>query len=189
MRKMIMVLGLVTLISGVVLAGIYTSLIPRIEANQQAALERSLSALFEGAEEPQFETLDTEGPTVYRAESSAGDLLGYAVRVSATGYGGEIRLLVGLSPDLSSIAGLEVVQQVETPGLGARITEEDFRAQFEGIDPTETVSYVKNEEPDPDENEIQAISGATISSEAVVDGINADVGRAVETIREEAGQR
>jgi len=188
MKKMILVLGLVTLISGVVLAGIYTGLIPRIEANQQAALERSLSALFEGAEEPQFETLDTEGPAIYRAESSAGDLLGYAVRVTTTGYGGEIRLLVGINPDLSSIAGLEVVQQVETPGLGARITEEDFRAQFEGLDPTETVSYIKNEEPDPEENEVQAISGATISSEAVVDGVNSDVGRAIEILREEAGQ-
>ncbi|MFP4374533.1 MAG: RnfABCDGE type electron transport complex subunit G [Spirochaetaceae bacterium] len=188
MRKMIMVLGLVTLISGVVLAGIYSGLIPRIEANQQAALERSLSALFEDAEEPEFEELDTGGPTIYRAETSGGDLLGYAVRVSATGYGGEIRLLVGISPDLSSIAGLQIVEQVETPGLGARITEEDFRDQFEDLDPGETISYVKNEEPDSEENEIQAISGATISSEAVVDGVNADVDRAVEILREEEGQ-
>jgi electron transport complex protein RnfG len=188
MKKMILVLGLVTLISGVVLAGIYTGLIPRIEANQQAALERSLSALFEGSEEPQFEQLDVEGPAIFRAESAGGDLLGYAVRVTATGYGGEIRLLVGVSPDLSSIAGMEVVQQVETPGLGARITEEDFRAQFEGLDPTETITYVKNQEPDTEANEIQAISGATISSEAVVEGINADVGRAVEILREEAEQ-
>jgi electron transport complex protein RnfG len=188
MKQMILVLGLVTLISGVVLAGIYTGLIPRIEANQQAALERSLSALFESADNPAFEELETEGPTVYRAESGAGDLLGYAVRVTTTGYGGEIRLLVGISSDLSSIAGMEVVQQVETPGLGAKITQEDFRQQFEGLDPSQNISYVKNQEPDTEANEIQAISGATISSEAVVEGINADVGRAIEILREEAGQ-
>lgn len=188
MKKMILVLGLVTLLSGVVLAAIYTGLIPRIEQNEQEALERSLSALFEGGETPQFEELDTDGPTVYRAESQAGDLLGFAVRVSTTGYGGEIRLLVGVTPDLSSIAGMEVVQQVETPGLGAKITEEDFRAQFEGLDPTESIDYVKNAEPDQEENEIQAISGSTISTEAVVEGINNDVGRALQVLNEEVSR-
>jgi electron transport complex protein RnfG len=191
---MILVLGLVTLLSGVVLAGVYAGLIPRIQENERLALERSLGALFENADSPRFEQVDTgedaagEAPTIYRAETEAGTLLGYAVRVTTTGYGGEIRLLVGLGPDLSEIAGMEVVQQIETPGLGARITEEDFRAQFEGLDPTETVSYVKNAAPDPEENEIQAISGATISTEAVVKGINADVGRAIEILREEEGQ-
>ncbi|MFO8065681.1 MAG: FMN-binding protein [Spirochaetia bacterium] len=189
MKKMILVLGIVTLLSGVVLAAVYTGLIPRIEENEQAALERSLSALFEGSETPEFEELDTEGPTVYRAESQGGDLLGFAVRVTTTGYGGEIRLLVGVSPDLSSIAGLEVVQQVETPGLGAKITEEDFRSQFEGLDPSEPVDYVKNAEPDTEENEIEAISGATISTEAVAEGVSDDVGRAVEILSEEESRQ
>ena len=110
------------------------------------------------------------------------------MRVTTTGYGGEIRLLVGVSPDLSSIAGMEVVQQVETPGLGAKITEEDFRSQFEGLDPTESIDYVKNAEPDQEENEIQAISGSTISTEAVVEGINNDVGRALQVLNEEVSR-
>lgn len=188
MKKMILVLGLVTLLSGVVLAGVYTGLVPRIRANEQAALERSLSALFEGSEEPVFSELSVPGPTIYRAESSGGSLLGYAVRATTTGYGGEIRFLVGLNPDLTSITGLQVVQQVETPGLGARITEEEFRSQFAGLDPTETVGYIKNAEPDPEANEVQAISGATISTEAIVDGINQDVGEAVEVLQEEVSQ-
>lgn len=193
MKRMILVLGLVTLLSGVVLAGVYTGLIPRIQENERLALERSLGALFEGAEEPRFEQIGGgsdagEVPAIYRAESAAGTLLGYAVRVTTTGYGGEIRLLVGLSPDLSEIAGMEVVQQIETPGLGARITEEEFRAQFEGLDPQEEITFVKNAEPSPEENEIQAISGATISTEAVVEGINADIDRALTILREEESQ-
>lgn len=189
MKRMIIVLGLVTLLSGIVLAAVYSGLIGRIEQNEQQALEASLSALFEGAEEPEFAELDTGEPTVYRAERSDGSLLGYAVRVSTTGYGGEIRLLVGLGPDLSSITGLEVVQQIETPGLGARITEEGFRAQFEGLDPSRSVTYVKDAEPEASENEVQAISGATISTEAVIKGINTRLPDAIERLDEEGTEQ
>lgn len=172
MKQMVAVLVIVTLVSGIVLATVYTGLIPKIRENQRLATERSLGALFSKERNPEFEQVTAEGTSMYRARSGDGDLLGYAVRVVTTGYGGEIQLLVGLSPDMESVLGIQVVEQIETPGLGGRISEPAFVEQFEGLDAANDIAYVKNAEPDKAANEIEAISGATISSSAVVSGIN-----------------
>lgn len=192
MRQMIIVLTAVMVLSALVLAGTYSELSPRIEANRIAALNASLSALFAGvtdgvaAEDLDFEELDSDGPTIYRGSARSDDLLGYAVRLQTQGYGGTITLLLGLSPDLRTIEGIEIVEQVETPGLGGNITNESFQQQFEGLSPEQSISMVKNVEPDKRENEIQAISGATITSRAVVKGINENLDDAIEIIQRQA---
>ena len=172
MRKMIIMLTAVMVLSGLVLAATYSGLSSRIEANRAAALSRSLSAIFEDAAGEGTE-LDFED-------------LGHAVRVETQGYGGTITLLAGLSSDLETIIGIEVVEQVETPGLGGNITESEFKRQFAGLDADEPVTYVKNIEPDKDANEIQAISGATITSRAVTSGINATLDEAIDVIERQA---
>lgn len=186
MRRMIIVLTGVMVLSGLVLAMTYSGLSPRIEANRTAALNRSLAAIFtETADDDaqlDFETLDAEEPTIYRGETTDGAPLGYAVRVETQGYGGTITLLVGLANDLETIIGIEVVEQVETPGLGGEITTTEFQRQFAGLDADEPVTYVKNVEPNKDANEIQAISGATITSRAVTSGINATLDEAIDII-------
>jgi Na+-translocating ferredoxin:NAD+ oxidoreductase subunit G len=181
MRRMIVVLTGVMILSGLVLAGTFSGVTDRIEANRIAALNASLSAILPG-DDLMFEVLDAEGPTVYRA-SETGEVAGYAVRVQARGYGGTITMLVGISRDLDEILGLEIVDQIETPGLGARILEHGFRNQFSGLDPDEPLSYVRHVQPNPEENEIQAITGATMTSRAVVVGINAALGQALQTMR------
>ncbi len=187
MRKMIIVLTSVMVLSGLVLAATYTSLSPRIEANRVAALNSSLASIFadEVSDEAalEFEELDTDGPTVYRGSDDAGTLLGYAVRVQTQGYGGTITMLVGVSADLDSILGIEVVEQVETPGLGGNITNQSFKQQFEGLAANEPIAYVKNIEASKPDNEIQAISGATITTKAVVNGVNSTLDGAIEIIR------
>jgi Na+-translocating ferredoxin:NAD+ oxidoreductase subunit G len=180
-RRMILVLTGVMILSGLVLAATYTGVTDRIEANRIAALNASLAAILPGRDLT-FETLDADGPAIYRA-MEAGEVLGYAIRVQTQGYGGTITMLVGISRDLDEILGLEIVEQIETPGLGGRIREQAFRGQFAGLDPDESVSYVRNVQPNPDENEIQAITGATITSRAVVVGINAALDRVLQTIR------
>jgi electron transport complex protein RnfG len=64
-----------------------------------------------------------------------------------------------------------VLEQLETPGLGAEIDGEKFVSQFRGLATRPPISYVKGKAPEKD-NEVQAITGATISSKAVVDIIN-----------------
>ncbi|TVR05325.1 MAG: FMN-binding protein [Spirochaetaceae bacterium] len=183
MKKMLIVLTLVMALSGLVLAGTFAALTERIEINRERALQASLAALFAGADEPSFDQLDVADPTIYRGTDGAGDLLGYAVRVVASGYNGPISMLVGLTPELDEIVGLQVVENIETPGLGGRITEAGFRSQFAGLDPTRALRSVRNIEPDPSANQVQAISSATITTEAVVAGINQKTPDAIEAIR------
>ena len=188
MQRMIIVMTGVLVLSGLVLAASYSGLSPRIEENRVAALNASLASIFtpsDGASPEAagltFSQLDTDRSVVYSGERD-GRLVGYAVRLQAQGYGGAITLLVGLSPYLESVSGLQVVEQVETPGLGGRITEAAFRRQFERLRADRPISFVKNIEPDPGANEIQAISGATITSRAVVVGINEQLASALDAI-------
>ena len=183
MRKMLITLTLVMILSGLVLAATFQGLTGRIEENRAAALNASLAAVFGGTSNATFAELPAgDDATIYRGTASGGETLGYAVQLGAQGYGGQISLLVGLSPDLSQILAIEVVEHVETPGLGGRITEDDFREQFAGLRADVDLSYVKNIPPDPAANEVQAISGATITSKAIVTGVNEGLATAITTI-------
>lgn len=83
--------------------------------------------------------------------------------VSSKGYGGTIRIMVGVTVD-GLVNGMAVLAHKETPGLGAKLTEPAFRDQFSNRDVRETKWAVKK-----DGGDIQAITAATISSRAVAD--------------------
>ncbi len=183
MRRMIVVLTTVTIVAGFVLALASSVFTERIEANREAAFRRSLSEVFDSVDSPEFELLAPASIPVYRVMVSGGRTRGYAARIVTAGYGGDITMLVGVGTDLESITGLAIVEDVETPGLGARIEEEQFRLQFEGLDVDRPIVYVKNRDADFSKNQIEAISGATISTDAVVSGINASLDEAVAEMR------
>lgn len=176
MKQMIIVLTGVMVFSGLALAAAYAGLSERIEENRIAALNASLAAIFDvdpGTENgTTFDKIDGSDPLMYRGQDSDGTILGYAVRLQAQGYGGAISMLVGVDADAQRIIGISFVEQVETPGLGGRITEEVFRSQFRGLDADRAIELVRNVPPDPDRNEVQAITGATITSIAIVGRIN-----------------
>ncbi|MCU0640490.1 MAG: FMN-binding protein [Candidatus Margulisbacteria bacterium] len=86
---------------------------------------------------------------------------GRALAVTVRGYGGEIELLVGIDQQ-ERISGLKVLSHKETPGLGANIVRPDFLGQFKGKKRTDPLEAKKD---------IDAISGATISSRAVCNGV------------------
>lgn len=187
MRKMIVVLTIVMVLAGLVLASAYTIFQPQIAKNQAQALSQSLASLFPSGEKLSFKKLNTDKMEIYAATSSGGDLVGYAVRVVGSGYGGPIQMLAGLSPDLKKIVGLQVVENVETPGLGSRITEDSFRSQFDGLDPSREITYVKNQQPDKQKNQIEALSGSTITTRAVTGALSDTLSKALSVIRETAG--
>jgi Na+-translocating ferredoxin:NAD+ oxidoreductase subunit G len=80
-------------------------------------------------------------------------------------------MIAGLSEDLEKIIAIEILDQIETPGLGTKIVEEPFTTQFIQLETNPNVAWVKGVEPSKP-NEIQTITGATISSKAVVSIIN-----------------
>lgn len=94
----------------------------------------------------------------YKAED-----LGYVVRVKAGGFGGDIDMMVGVSAE-GKITGVSVISHAETASLGANCTREDWRSQFAGLSGTLSV--------DKDGGQIDSLTGATVTSRAVTNGIN-----------------
>lgn len=171
MKKMILVLTIVMVVSGLVLAASYTLFLPRITLNQKKALDDSLNTLFSG-DSLSFSLLDTDGTEIYKAVADDGTLVGYAVGVTGAGYGGPIKMLAGLTPDLKRISGLQIVENVETPGLGSRIADVSFRDQFRDLDPAEEITFIKNGVADKAKNQIDALTGSTISTQAVTKALS-----------------
>ncbi len=129
---------------------------PVVEANRQARIISILEEIFPEITEYEFEN---EIFIIYSNDV----VKGYAILAESNGYSGKINLLVGINTD-RSIKDVSIISHTETPGLGNRITEKSFTDQFKGLT-TEEVALTK------DGGRIDAITGATISSEAVVEAI------------------
>jgi Na+-translocating ferredoxin:NAD+ oxidoreductase subunit G len=118
--------------------------------------------------EDMFKLCSEEGDSleIYPSRMDA-KVNGYAIRTySDKGYSGRIVLMVGFSPD-GSLKNISVLEQKETPGLGAKMTEQKFREQFNGKDPGSFTLKVKK-----DRGEVDAITAATISSRAFCDAVS-----------------
>jgi electron transport complex protein RnfG len=153
----------------VALAATQTALAPRIEANRRAALT---SAVFEVVPGTVRYTERRVGlRSIYECFDAEGTSLGWAIPASDFGFQDQIDVVFGLSLDGASILGLSVVDNKETPGLGNRIVEDAWRAQYAGLDTGQAVTVVKRPRRD-ESREVQAISGATISSQAVTRIVN-----------------
>ncbi|MBQ1846770.1 MAG: RnfABCDGE type electron transport complex subunit G [Clostridia bacterium] len=137
---------------------------PIAEAEERAKTEAVYSIFPEAAQISPIDIPEDADPQIkamYKVKSAVG-FAGYAVNVTVgSGYGGEINMTVGIDTG-NSVKGLEIVSHSETAGLGARIDEPAFRQGFNGI--TEEAVIGGN---------VDAISGATISSKAVAAGVNA----------------
>lgn len=98
--------------------------------------------------------------------------LGWCVSVAPNGYGGEIEFIVGIDSEYKT-TGIKIVNMSETAGLGSKAGEEKFSSQFIGKNASNGLSVIKSGTPSDDE--ILAISGATVTSKAVAEGVNAAI--------------
>jgi len=153
----------------VALAATQTTLAPRIEANRRAALTSAVFEVVPGT--VRYAERRVGLRSVYECFGAEGRPLGWAVPASDFGFQDRIDVVFGLSLDGRSILGLSVVEDKETPGLGNRIEEEAWRAQYAGLDAARAITVVKRPRRDASQ-EVQAISGATISSQAVTRIVN-----------------
>jgi len=167
--KMLLIMTLFACISGGVLSLVYLFSAPLIEANVLAEQRNSIFLVVPGTKD--YDEKTKGGITYFECKDSSGALIGYALPLEGNGYQGVIKLMAGLKPDLAELTGIKVLQQVETPGLGGRIGEEEFSEQFKGVKTKPAIGYVKNKTPEKD-TDIQAITGATISSRSVVAILN-----------------
>lgn len=104
----------------------------------------------------------------YVARDAAGKLIGYLYQSAFRGYAGNVPVLVAITPD-NKISNAKVLDNDETPGLGKKVAEAGFIGQFTGLDATKIYSVKPNE---TDKVQLDAIAGATISSNAVTRAVN-----------------
>ncbi|GAG04135.1 unnamed protein product [marine sediment metagenome] len=166
--RMILVLAIVGFVSGGSLALVYKYALPQIEFNQKKELDAAIFKVFSQGKE--YEVITEEDETFFKVLDKRKNLLGYAFIAEGNGYQGVIKLMVGIKSDLNTLSGMEVLESVETPGLGGEITNQDFKKQFVNLRTIPEIVCVKTKPTKS--NEIQAITAATISSKSVVNIIN-----------------
>ncbi len=157
------------------LACIQAGLSPRIEANKRNETYDQIPVLVPGADQAATEEWATDdGKIAYKAVSADGEAVGWVIKGAGQGFADKIELLIGLDAEATRITGLFVLEQKETPALGSKIADKSdpwFRDQFEGKSAAEDIAVTKAS-PVEGTNQVAAISGATISSEAVSDIVN-----------------
>lgn len=107
---------------------------------------------------------------IYEAKSEE-VRVGWIFNAAGSGFQGKIELVVAVDADFKELAGFDCIASNETPGIGDMVKEDHFRKQFEGA-PAEKLKLVSGGDPTKIDSEIVAISGATVSSEAVVEIIS-----------------
>jgi len=163
---------------GLLIAVTNAALIDRINANNANKVTDKLKSLMPLATEfPKQESITIKSQKqgdvdveIYKAVSD-GQCQGWAFKAFGAGFADKITLIVVVDKSFEKIVGFSVLASNETPGFGDRISNSFYRDQFASA-PTEKLNLVKAGDADDIDSDIVAISGATVSSGAVVDIIN-----------------
>lgn len=187
-KNMSLCLLVICLVCSALLAGIYVLTEKPIADAAQAKLEKAISEVspeFESMSEMKTVTVTLDGAEKelsYYELSRGGEIVAYAINSSATGFGGAVKLMVGITPD-GTIYNTSVVDcSNETPGLGAKCTEPAFHDQFNGWNPSEKKLSVRK-----DGGDVDAITAATITSRGYTAAVSAAV-EAFKAINDDGGQ-
>ncbi len=183
--RIIVVLTVISALSAAMLTvfALYTQ--PYIDKNAKGALNKAVGEVLAGIQG--FTVVsEEESLRIYQGKDAKGKVVGYAVYSVGSGFQDKIALIFGVSADFSRLLALKILDQKDTPGLGAKITEEEPFLQFwRDRVLSQPIAFVKppKEKAELAGHEINAISGATISSRAVVEIVN----RAIEQARAKVG--
>lgn len=174
--KLGLILFIITAVAASVLAVSNSVTSERIAEADRLAKERAKMEVLEMAEEfnpiDEGRLKDIIGSNTNIVEINEGykgsDLIGYTFNIKVNGYGGEITFMTGVSKE-GKITGLKVLNHGETPGLGANSTKPYFSNSFKDKSVANELTAVKSPQGD---NEVQALTSATITTNAIVDGVN-----------------
>lgn len=161
--KLALTLAVVAITSALILSGINAWTSPRIEENIRKQHIQVLERFFPGAGD--FEELEIEGIVYDFIYSAGGEMLGVMARVEAQGYEGIITYYLPVDSQ-GYILGIHVVSHTETPGVGDVITRPSFQEQFTGKHFSDPITAGED---------VDAVSGATVSTMAVINSIRRTV--------------
>lgn len=193
-RDLVLTLGLVAAVCGLIIVAAYQGTYDAVANNRRIALERSVfkvipaatslaeyHALPAGGVAPAKGELPAGAIRFFAAYDAAGDLAGVAAEGSAKGYADSVRVLFAYQPACQCITGIGVVSMRETPGIGDKIvTDKAFLANFQALDArlnaelTALAHEIRTVKHGTKANawQVDAISGATITSRAVGKAVN-----------------
>ena len=160
-------LAIIVIVSVVLLMLVNSITSPIVKNMQVEEIKNTLRSIF-----PEMSEYELEDEVYIIYED--GEKAGYAFMASGSGYGGNIDIMVGLDSGFG-IKGVSILSQTETPGVGNKITESSFTDQFKGLSASDIA--LKSEG-----GKIDAITGATISSRAVVDAIKEKMVEIIDTL-------
>jgi electron transport complex protein RnfG len=182
--KMIVVLTVLTMVAGGLLSYWDGITGPRIEAYRLEQLKLAIAEVLPSHES--YDEINGGGMTLYVGKNSSDpEPVGVAFEAIGNGFQGKISIMVGISIDFQKINAIKILEQLETPGLGTKIIIDPsnkadqfwFPNQFKNLASIPQIEVVKNIKPSKP-NEIQAITGATISSVAVATILNDNIQKA-----------
>ncbi|MBU1121199.1 MAG: FMN-binding protein [Candidatus Omnitrophota bacterium] len=171
MKETIKITGVLTsvcVICAFGLAFVFNTAKDKIEENAKKRINQSIFKI-----EPDtvnVEKIFSDNNVIYKLFNDTNKIIGYAFLADGQGYQGKIKILSVSDPTLKHLIGIEIIDSVETPGLGAKIGDPSFKDQFKGLNTLPKIVYIKDTVEKS--NQIQAITGATISSKAVVNILN-----------------
>jgi len=181
--RLITTLGLAGLLSGLIIVFVFEATLPAITAYQAKVLRAAVFKVLPGTarmqrlvfRDGQLLVKEEEEPdeeALFGSYDAQGRLLGYAIPGTGPGFQDTIRLLYGYQPAERKVVGMEILESRETPGLGDKIYKDAaFVAEFRALAVEPRILAVKPGTKTA-VNQVNAITGATISSKAVVRIIN-----------------
>ncbi|HHZ06797.1 MAG TPA: RnfABCDGE type electron transport complex subunit G [Clostridiales bacterium] len=118
-----------------------------------------------------FKECTLDDKTYYQGLDDSGNIVGYTFTTAAKGYGGEVQVMTGID-STNAVSGVVILSQNETPGLGANAEKDVFKDQFKQQLTWDGGMFTVIKNAQPTTGEIQAMTGATITSKAVANAVN-----------------
>ena len=166
--KLAITLMVISVFSAAALAVVYEKTYPIIQANKIGKLN---NALKEALPAESFEEQEPfEEKRIFKGFDNENNQVGIAVLSPAPGFQSVIKVLIGIDTKTKTVTTIKILEHLETPGLGSRIEEPDFLGQFkqQGLE----------------KQDFDAITGATISSKAVIDSVKETADEIIKLIEE-----
>ncbi len=164
------VLAIICLVVTLALSSANALTYKKIEKLAIETKNAAMKKLIEADEYHELQATTTVGDITYNAAITDSETVGCIFTVSAKGYGGDIQVMTAVNMD-GTVAAIEILDASgETPGLGQNVTKSNFFSQFAGLE--KDILVIKGGTANTESNEINAVTGATISSKAVTNAVN-----------------
>ncbi len=161
------VLCIISVVAAAILSIAYEATYDAIQLQEEKIKNAAMQEVLADATDFEDLGLSSDEVSSVFAGSKDGDVIGYAIFTAPKGYAGPVEMLTGVDTE-GNITGISIISSEETPGLGANASKDSFKDQYVGKSGVLSVTKSQN----ANDNEIVAMTSATITTKAVTEGVN-----------------